>query len=283
MVDHHVSVSVNGVLAGEASFSGKRPYRMEVAGTGVGTARGDERDHGGERGGHGGQLSGVPGPLHGELPAAVGGEGGDLRGRDPGGRDGGGWGPRRPGGGSGRDGRRRRPVAAKEVAGIGFEVADRRRSSSRLGAVPGGGGAPLPRRLGRGRSRAAGGASGALDAAQCGEPGGLPADRAAELPLGGGAASREAGEPGAEREGGVARGDRDGVRSRSALGGGDPQLRVARVSPVAGPVPAVRGAARGRDHRPAALRGDVVGVAACRRCGGRRATCGRRWTRRSRR
>ena len=30
VVDHHVSVSVNGSYAGEARFSGKRPYRMEV-------------------------------------------------------------------------------------------------------------------------------------------------------------------------------------------------------------------------------------------------------------
>jgi len=30
-VDHHVSVSVNGVLAGEARFAGKRPYRMSLS------------------------------------------------------------------------------------------------------------------------------------------------------------------------------------------------------------------------------------------------------------
>jgi len=30
-VDHHVSVSVNGVLAGEAQFAGKRPYRMSLS------------------------------------------------------------------------------------------------------------------------------------------------------------------------------------------------------------------------------------------------------------
>jgi hypothetical protein len=31
VVDHHVGVSVNGTFAGEARFSGKRPYRMELA------------------------------------------------------------------------------------------------------------------------------------------------------------------------------------------------------------------------------------------------------------
>ena len=30
-VDHHVSVSLNGTLAGEAQFAGKQPYRMSLS------------------------------------------------------------------------------------------------------------------------------------------------------------------------------------------------------------------------------------------------------------
>ncbi len=66
----------------------------------------------------------------------------------------------------------------------------------------------------------------------------------------------------------------------STLGGGDQGVPLLRLSFMAASLAALRSPSRGRDVRPAAVRLDVVGVAACRRCGRRRAICGRRRTRR---
>ncbi len=94
-----------------------------------------------------------------------------------------------------------------------------------------------------------------VDAQGGDEPGGLPGDRAPGVPGGGGTASRAASEPGARLAGGVVRGDRVGVRARSALGGGDQGVPLVRLPLVAASLAAVRASSRGRDVRPAAVRG----------------------------
>ena len=70
-IDHHVSVSVNGVLAGEAQFAGKQPYRMSLSLPASLLREGANELTAHERGGHGCHVLRLPRPLHARPPAGV--------------------------------------------------------------------------------------------------------------------------------------------------------------------------------------------------------------------
>ena len=180
--DHHVQVSVNGGFVGEATFSGKRPYSLEVSVPASLLQEGANELVGHERGGHGGELSRVPGPVRAELPAGVHGTARAVRGGVGGERDGGGRGPLRPpchpeGLRSARSRRIRR------------QVAHRLPDDGLFRSLPGGGGLSVHGRLSGGAAFSPDRPGSAFDAEGGDEPGGLPGDRAAGVPGGGAAAS----------------------------------------------------------------------------------------------
>ena len=175
-------------------------------------------------------------------------------------------------------------AAGNDVAGtsavkwvVGF------RDGFRVGAVPGGGGAPVRGGVPRGAARAADRAKGALDAAGCREPGGLPRDRPA-----GGSWGRRSRCCCAGRARGSRRGRWRSRRSRRCSGRASPGRRRCGTSSR---THITRGAVRLRDSwcswgTRATTRGAswrARGHLRCRRCGRRRATCGRCRTRGSRR
>ena len=70
-VDHHVSVSLNGTLAGRGAVCREDALPDEPERAAVGPARRCQRALAHERGRHRGVVARVPGPLHDRLPAVV--------------------------------------------------------------------------------------------------------------------------------------------------------------------------------------------------------------------
>ena len=253
-VDHHVSVSVNGTLVGEAQFAGKQPYRMSlslpasllreganelsltnVADTGVTSLvfldRFTRRPCAARRRSRAGCSRG-PGPRAAPPRSRAS--------RAP---------PRSSTCSAATGGARW--LSGYEASGgsVRFHAEAGHRYLVASAA------ALLTPRVA---------APAAVDAARDHEPGRLPADRSAGLPDGRRAARAAPAGPGALGARRRVRGDRRRVRPRAAVRRGDPELPGLRLPVVGAALAALRAAARRLELRPAELHRHVSAVAAAR-------------------
>ena len=266
-VDHHVSVSVNGTLVGEAQFAGKQPYRMSLSVPASLLREGANELSAHERRRHGRDVARVPRPLHARYPQASSLAGGRLRGD---------VGRERHGHGRGRQAPRRFSTSRRRGCAVAHAATQASGGSLRFRAEAGHRYlAVSPQGLLTPRVAT----PAAVHAARDHEPGRLPADRAARVPRGGRAAARSAAGTRASR-----RAPSRSRRSPTSSGTASPPRRRSGAS---WPTPS----SPGRGPRRAtcccwATRATTRGTSwarrrprRCRRCGRRRATCGPRPTR----
>ena len=245
VVDHHVRVSVNGVVVGEESFDGAVPHRVESE-VPVSLLRSDANELVVLNVGDTGVSSRVFLDRFEVLYPQVGA-----------GRAGAFDGVFSKAGTAEVTGLVSTAAVVDVTSGtwlVGYE-------SGGVGAVPGRG-SPLPGRLGGGAAFAACLFPGDNSASQ--EPahsGGLRSDCPAVVPRGSAAAARPSCEPGPDDVCCVARADRVVVRRRSALGGGHSGLPVLCLARLEAALAAIRRAPRGREPRPEALRRELSALA----------------------
>ena len=254
-VDHHVSVSVNGALAGEGQWAGKQPYRVSLSLPASLLRVGANELVLSNVGDTGVTSLAFLDRFTLRYPQAASFAGGRFEGT---------WseaGTALVAGASG-------PVALLDVtAGGGAArraMAHGPSGGRRHTAFPGRGRPSLPGGLARGAAVAARRGAFAVQPARHDEPGRLPADRAADAAGRGGAARGTPSRPGARRPRGRVRGDRGRVRARAARGRGDPGVPGLRLPVLGPPLAALRAAAGGWELRPTQLHRQRVARAAAR-------------------